>query len=56
MRIRTASAVAGGALAAAAVASAYPALSRTRCLTWGATASEVNGQMPGDDLMPNPDL
>src|SRR5262252_4553605 len=48
MRIRTAGAVAGGA--------AFPALLRRRCLTWGATAGEVNGQIPGDDLMPNPDL
>src|SRR5215470_3516274 len=57
MRIRTVGAVAGGAaLAAAAVAAAYPALWRTRCLTWGANGGEVSGQMPGDDLMPNPDL
>ena len=57
MRIRTASAVAGGAaLASVAVAAAYPALWRTRCLTWGATPHEVSGQMPGDDLMPSPDL
>jgi hypothetical protein len=57
MNIRTAGAVAGAAAFAAAVAwAAYPVLWRKRCLTWGATAVEVGGQMPGDDLMPNPDL
>ena len=57
MRIRTAGAIAGGAAAAAAVAVAtYPVLWRRWCLTWGATADEVSAQMPGDDLMPSPDL
>ena len=57
MIIRTAGAVAGAAAFAAAAAwAAYPVLWRTRCLTWGATAGEVSGQMPGDDLMPNLDL
>jgi len=48
--------VGGGAFAIAAAVVAYPLLWRKRCLTWGATADEVSGQMPGDDLMPNPDL
>jgi hypothetical protein len=57
MRIRAVGAVAGGAaFAAAAAVAAYPLLWRKRCLTWGATADEVSGQMPGDDLMPDPDL
>ena len=56
MRMRIAGAVAGAAALASAAVAAYPVLWRTRCLTWGATAGEVNGQMPGDDLMPNPDL
>jgi hypothetical protein len=57
MRIRTAGVIAGGAAAATAAAVAsYPVLWRKRCLTWGATADEVSGQMPGDDLMPSPDL
>jgi len=56
MRIRIAGLVAGAAAAlASAVVAAYPVLWRTRCLTWGATADEVSGQMPGDDLMPDPD-
>jgi len=57
MTIRTAGAVAGGAaFAAAAARAAYPVLWRKCCLTWGATADEVSGQMPGDDLMPDPDV
>jgi len=57
MRIRTAGATAGGAAAAIAAAVAtYPVLWRRWCLTWGATAGEAAAQMPGDDLMPSPDL
>ena len=57
MTIRTAGAVAGvAAFAAAAAWAAYPVLWRKCCLTWGATADEVSGQMPGDDLMPDPDV
>jgi hypothetical protein len=57
MNIRTAGAVAGvAAFAAAAAWAAYPVLWRKRCLTWGATADEVSGQMPGDDLMPDPEM
>ena len=57
MRIRIAGLVAGAAAAlASAVVAAYPVLWRTRCLTWGATADEVSGRMPGDDLMPDPDM
>jgi hypothetical protein len=56
MSIRGVGTVAGGvAFAAAAAVVAYPLLWRKRCLTWGATADEVSGQMPGDDLMPDPD-
>ncbi|XVU27788.1 SRPBCC family protein [Actinoplanes sp. CA-054009] len=50
MRIRTVAAV-GGALTAAVIA----ALSRPaqrRYLTWGATADEAYGPMPGDELLP----
>jgi hypothetical protein len=55
--MRIAGAVAGAVAALPSVAvAAYPVLWRTRCLTWGATAGEVSGQMPGDDLMPNLDL
>ena len=57
MNIRTAGAVVGvAAFAAAAAWAAYPVLWCKRCLTWGATADEVSGRMPGDDLMPDPDM
>jgi hypothetical protein len=41
----------GGVLAAT-----YPLLLRRRCLTWGATPEEVGRTMPGDELMPRPDV
>ena len=53
---RVAAAVGAGALVTAVAAAAYAALLRTRCLTWGATPEEVGRQMPGDDLLPEPDL
>jgi hypothetical protein len=43
---------AGAALAAAA----YPVLLRRRCLTWGATPGEVLREIPGDELLTEPDL
>ena len=56
MRSRVAGAVGAGALVVGVAVAAYPALLRTRCLTWGATSDEINRQMPGDDLVPDPDL
>jgi hypothetical protein len=56
MRSRVAGAVGAGALVVGVAVAAYPALLRTRCLTWGATSDEINRQMPGDDLLPDPDL
>jgi hypothetical protein len=53
---RAAAVAAGGvALAAAADVATYP-LWRTWCLHWGATDDEASRTMPGDDLLPNPDL
>ena len=46
----SAAALIGGAVAT------YPALWRKRCLTWGATAVEADSPMPGDELLPRPDL
>ena len=46
--------LAGLTVAAAAVS--YPWLFRRTCLTWGATPEEVTGELPGDDLLPNPDI
>ncbi len=57
MKKRIAGVAAGGtALAIGAAAAAYPWLWRQRCLTWGATADEVTRKMPGDDLLPSPDM
>jgi hypothetical protein len=47
----------GGAVAvAAAVAAAYTPPARRWYLTYGATAAEAAREMPGDDLLPEPDL
>src|SRR5262245_16975700 len=47
----------GAALAAATTAAAaYPLLLRRWCLTWGASAEEVGRELPGDDLLPVPDI
>src|SRR5664280_2568584 len=40
---------------AGAVAS-YLSVGRRPCLTWGATPEEVDRAMPGDELLPNPDI
>src|SRR5215831_15599978 len=49
--------IAGGAgLAAAAAALSYPWLFRRQCLTWGATPEEAARELPGDDLLANPDI
>ncbi len=37
-------------------AAAYVLLVRPRHLRWGATEEEFDGYLPGDDLIPNPDL
>lgn len=41
---------------AAAAAASYPLFWRHWCLTWGARPDEVDGVMPGDELLPHPDL
>jgi hypothetical protein len=57
MRSEAARRVVGGAAAFVGGALAtYPMLWRKRCLTWGATAAEVSRPMPGDALLPEPDL
>ena len=49
--------IAGGAgLAVAAAALSYPALFRRPCLTWGATPEEAARELPGDDLLADPDI
>jgi hypothetical protein len=47
---------AGAGLAAAAAARSYPWLFRRPCLTWGARPEEVTRELPGDDLLANPDI
>jgi hypothetical protein len=44
------------AVAASVVAAAYPILSRRWFLHWGATMDEVTATLPGDELMPYPDI
>lgn len=46
----------GLAAAAGLAAVAYPLLLRRWCLTWGATTDEVARAIPGDDLLPRPDI
>jgi len=46
----------GAGLAGAAAALSYPWLFRRTCLTWGATPEEVARELPGDDLLANPDI
>jgi hypothetical protein len=46
----------GASLALAGAAAAYPLLLRDRCLTWGARPKEVSREMPGDALIPDPDV
>jgi hypothetical protein len=57
MKKRIAAIAVGGATAlAVGAAVSYPKLWRQRCMTWGATVDEVSGKMPGDDLLPCPDM
>ncbi|HEV8682296.1 MAG TPA: SRPBCC family protein [Actinomycetota bacterium] len=43
-------------IAAIGGAAAYVLLVKPRHLRWGATEAEFRGSLPGDDLIPNPDL
>jgi hypothetical protein len=46
----------GAALVAMAAAAAYPVPLRRWYLTWGARCDEVDRVLPGDDLLPAPDM
>jgi len=48
--------VLGAAGAAAAASAVYWTVGRGPCLTWGATDEEVDRTMPGDDLLPDPEV
>jgi hypothetical protein len=47
---------AGAALLLGGLAAGYRRLGREKCLTWGASGEEIARIMPGDDLLPAPDI
>jgi hypothetical protein len=57
---RTATVIAAAALGTAVflggLAAGYRRFGRTTCLTWGASGEEIARIMPGDDLLPAPDI
>ncbi|MFD0000438.1 SRPBCC family protein [Nocardia sp. NPDC127526] len=55
MNRMTAGAV-GAVSAAAGLAAGYRVLAREKCLHWGASAEEAARAMPGDGLLPEPDV
>lgn len=52
----TAALAAGVATSLAGLGLGYAVLLRKRFATWGATRDEAERTMPGDDLLPNPDI
>src|SRR5579863_4187958 len=56
MRKRLMETAVGAAWAAGTGAIAYTLFLRRPCLTWGATAEEVSGKLPGDELLPDAGL
>ena len=56
MRNRLIKIAAGAAWVAGTGVIAYPLVFRRTCLTWGATAEEVESKLPGDELLPEPDI
>ena len=56
MRNRLIKIATGAAWATGAGAIAYPLFFRRQCLTWGATAEEAVGKLPGDELLPEADI
>jgi len=56
MRTTTWKAIGGAALAASAAAAACSPPARQWYLTYGATPEEAARELPGDDLLPHPDL
>ncbi|MBU3062406.1 SRPBCC family protein [Nocardia sp. NEAU-G5] len=51
-----AAAAAGTAILLGGLAAGYRWLGRTKCLTWGASGEEIARIMPGDVLLPDPDI
>jgi len=56
MRTATWTGIGGAALVAVSAAVAYSPPARRWYLTYGATADEITGTLPGDELLPHPDL
>jgi hypothetical protein len=56
MRNRLMKVAIGAAWGAGTGGMAYTLFFRRRCLTWGATAEEVSGKLPGDELLPDADI
>lgn len=54
--MRSRSIVAGLAVPTALGVVAYLTMGRRPCLAWGATAEDVERAMPGDELLPDPDI
>jgi hypothetical protein len=48
--------ISGASLALGGAAAAYQTVLRDRCLRWGASAEEVAREMPGDELIADPDM
>ena len=48
--------IGGAVLATGLAAASYPLLFRHRCLTWGTTPDEVTRELPGDELLADPDI
>jgi hypothetical protein len=48
--------ISAASFALAGAAAAYPTILRDRCLNWGASAEEVTREMPGDELIADPDM
>jgi hypothetical protein len=56
MRRRLIKTAGAAALAAGGAVIAYPVFFRRGCVSWGATAEEASGKLPGDELLPDADL
>jgi hypothetical protein len=56
MSRRSSRMISGASLALGGAATAYQTVLRDRCLSWGASAEEVAREMPGDELIADPDM
>jgi hypothetical protein len=56
MSRRSSRMISAASFALAGAAAAYQTVLRDRCLSWGASAEEVAREMPGDELIADPDM